>query len=102
MSTENTPVTAPADSVATPQTSLDDVFGRMYNWKFSQAHAAAIKCDGLPSEFIKALQLLAEDLGDCGWCDGKVFDAARKRNDEAAAILGYKWCNEKDFWVKAE
>lgn len=78
----------------------DPVLGRMYNWKFRKAYENAKKTQGFPSDALIVLNSLAGMFEDCGWQDGTAFDLAKDNNNKVADILGYKWDDDADFWIK--
>jgi len=83
-------------------TTIDDVIGRMYNWKTHSAYVLALEVKDFPKEALKILKELADKFGNCGWCDGKIFDELRDKNNEVAKILGYVWSDKEDYWRKIQ
>ena len=80
--------------------TIDDVLGRMYNWKMRSAYAYAMEVPDFPSEALSILKEMGEEYGNCGWNEGTIFDALRQKNHKVAAILGYRWDEGNDRWVK--
>ena len=80
--------------------TVEDVLGRMYNWKMDSALQYAEETEDFPIEAKNLLEKMSVKFGNCGWQDGKVFNQLRNTNNKIAKILGYKWNEEKDMWLK--
>jgi hypothetical protein len=81
-------------------TPIERLLNRMYNWKMTSAVSAARAVPELTSKSRKILNDLSDRFGDCGWQDGSAYDAVRDGNNRVAEELGYKWDDDKDYWVK--
>lgn len=80
--------------------TVEDVLNRMYNWKMESANLFADEIENFPIEAKKLLEKMSVKFGNCGWNEGKIFNQLRNTNHKIANILGYKWNEEKDKWIK--
>lgn len=81
--------------------TIDDVIGRMYNWKMRSAYEYAKDVKNFPVDALVILKELSEKFGDCGWNQGSVFTELKIKNNKVAKLLGYKWDNNEDYWIKS-
>ena len=80
----------------------EDILDRMYNWKFRTAYGYAREREDIPREALAILKSLADDFGNVGWgLEGRAGDHVRDANNLAAGLMGYRWDEAKDFWVRA-
>ena len=79
--------------------TIEDVLGRMYNWKMGSALYRAKEVPNFPKEALTILEELAEKFGNCGWGSGVVYNVLSVNNDKVAEILGYEWNDAEDFWL---
>ena len=80
--------------------TMEDVIGRMYNWKMTSAYAFAVDTPNFPPEALAILKKMCDEYGNCGWQDGNIYEPLREANHKVAAILGYRWDDERDQWIK--
>jgi hypothetical protein len=83
-------------------TPVESILNRMYNWKLESAYRQAEGVPGFPKEALAQLKALSEAFGNCGWQEGRAFDALRDGNNAVALKLGYVWNDAKDYWVPLE
>lgn len=88
-----------AKPLVSRSSTIEDVLGRMYNWKMDSALDRAKEVPNFPQEAFVILEELAHKFGNCGWETGAVFDELSFKNDKVAEILGYEWNDAEDFWV---
>lgn len=80
--------------------TLEDVIGRMANWKMSSALRNAKNVEDFPQEAMVILEQMAEKFGDCGWQSGTIYNELVENIDKVIDIIGYEFNAEEDWWVK--
>lgn len=75
---------------------IEDVVGRLYNCKFRSAYDFIKNNRKIPKEIKREFKFAADELGNCGW-GGALID---RRATTLALLIGYKWSDKKEYYVK--
>ena len=78
---------------------IEEILGRMYNWEMENAYKQALKAKNFPPEALEMLKVVSKNYGNCGWMPSASFLPIVHVNNTVASLLGYKWSDEKDFWI---
>jgi hypothetical protein len=68
-------------------TTIENVLGRISNWKMRSAYNASIEVDNFPPLASVILKEMAERFENCGWQDGTAFKPLEDAIDELDNIL---------------
>ena len=89
-----------ADVSSRFSSTLDDVVGRMANWKMNSAVRRAKDVENFPAEAMVILEQMAEKFGDCGWQDGAIYNELYDAIDKVIELIGYVYNEAEDWWLK--
>ena len=89
-----------ADVSSSFSPTLDDVVGRMANWKMNSALNYAKKVENFPAKALIILEQMAEKFGNCGWQDGSIYNELQEAIDKVIDLIGYEYNEAEGWWLK--
>lgn len=79
-------------------TKIDDILNRLLNCKFRSAYEIITTVKKIPKEIKNEFKFASIEFDNCGW-GGILIDRIA---NNLALLLGYKYLEDKDEYVKLE